>query len=242
MAAGVGRDSLATGHAQATAASMMSANREPPDRQRALDLLPSAVQDAAASFRDGQWESIDAVVNRRARMLVVQRTGWGKSSVYFIATRLLRDRGDGPTLVVSPLLALMRNQIDSARRHGVKAVRIDSTNQPEWPALRQQIRSGKADVLLVSPERLANDAFVEDLLMPIADELGLLVIDEAHCISDWGHDFRPSYQRLHSVARRLPRGTPLLATTATANNRVVRDVCEQLGDLEVQRGLCCARA
>lgn len=217
----------------------MPAPREapnPPDRQRALDLLRTAVDDANVAFRPGQWEAIDAVVHRRARVLVVQRTGWGKSSVYFIATRLLRDRGHGPTLVVSPLLALMRNQIDSARRHGVKAVRIDSTNQPEWPALRRQVLSDEADVLLVSPERLANDAFREDMLSPIRDRLGLLVIDEAHCISDWGHDFRPSYQRLRDVVRGLPGRTPLLATTATANDRVVKDVCEQLGDVEVQRG------
>ena len=169
-------------------------------------------------------------------MLVVQRTGWGKSSVYFIATRLLRDRGRGPTLVVSPLLALMRNQIDSARRHGVDAVRIDSTNRAEWPALQERLLGGGADVLLVSPERLANEAFIDGLLMPIADELGLLVIDEAHCISDWGHDFRPNYQRLRNIVRRIPRGTPLLATTATANDRVVQDVRQQLGQVEVQRG------
>ena len=206
------------------------------DRQTALTLLRAAVQDAAATFREGQWEAINAVVNRRARMLVVQRTGWGKSSVYFIATRLLRDQGRGPTLVVSPLLALMRNQIESARRHGVEAIRIDSTNQPEWPALRDRILGGEADVLLVSPERLANEEFVEGVLTPIADELGMLVIDEAHCISDWGHDFRPNYQRLRNIVRRIPRGTPVLATTATANDRVVRDVCEQLGDVEVQRG------
>lgn len=205
-------------------------------RKTALSLLRTAVQDATATFRDGQWEAIDAAVNRRTRLLVVQRTGWGKSSVYFIATRLLRDQGCGPTLVVSPLLALMRNQIASARRHGVEAVRIDSTNRAEWPSLTSRILGGDADVLLVSPERLANEAFVEGLLMPIADKLGLLVIDEAHCISDWGHDFRPSYQRLRNIVQRIPRSTPVLATTATANDRVVDDVCEQLGDVDVQRG------
>ena len=138
-------------------------------------------------------------MNHRARILVVQRTGWGKSSVYFIATRLLRDRGRGSTLIVSPLLALMRNQIDSAKRHGVRAVRIDSTNKAEWPELRTTILSGEADALLVAPERLANEEFVESLLMPVADRLGMLVIDEAHCISDWGHDFRPNYQRLRKL-------------------------------------------
>ena len=206
------------------------------DRQKALHLLRAACQDASATFREGQWEAVEAVVHRRAQMLVVQRTGWGKSSVYFLATRLLRDRGRGPTLIISPLLALMRNQIESAQRHGVRAVRIDSTNQDEWPSLRERVHSGEADALLVSPERLANDAFAQDLFLPIAETLGLLVIDEAHCISDWGHDFRPSYQRLRNVVRRLPRATPLLATTATANNRVVADVREQLGNVEVLRG------
>ena len=205
--------------------SMTRSSQSAEERQTALNLLHTAVQDATATFREGQWEAIDAVVNRRARMLVVQRTGWGKSSVYFIATRLLRDRGRGPTLVVSPLLALMRNQIDSARRHGVEAIRIDSTNTEEWPALQERILGGEADVLLVAPERLANEAFVEDVLTPIADRLGMLVIDEAHCISDWGHDFRPNYQRLRNIVQRIPRGTPLLATTATANDRVVNDVC-----------------
>ena len=206
------------------------------DQQVGLNLLRAAVQETTATFWDGQWEAIDAVVNRRARMLVVQRTGWGKSSVYFIATRLLRNRGLGPTLIVSPLLALMRNQIASALRHGVQAVRVDSTNQAEWPDLKEVILAGKADALLVSPERLANEAFIEDLLLPIADTLGMLVIDEAHCISDWGHDFRPNYQRLRNIVQRIPAGTPVLATTATANDRVVRDVCEQLGNVELQRG------
>ena len=207
-----------------------------PDHQMGLKLLRAAVHKTTATFWEGQWEAIDAVANRRARMLIVQRTGWGKSSVYFIATRLLRNRGLGPTLIVSPLLALMRNQIDSALRHGVQAVRIDSTNQAEWPSLNEIILAGKADALLVSPERLANEAFIEGLLLPIADTLGMLVIDEAHCISDWGHDFRPNYQRLRNIVQRIPPGTPLLATTATANDRVVRDVCEQLGNVEMQRG------
>ena len=209
---------------------------EPTGREDALRLLRNAVGDASASFRDGQWQAIDAAVNARRRLLVVERTGWGKSSVYFIATRLLRDRGRGPTLIVSPLLALMRDQIDSARRHGVEAVRIDSTNRAEWSEIEARVHGGETDALLVSPERLANDHFVDGVLMPIADSLGLLVIDEAHCISDWGHDFRPDYQRLRDIVRRIPQGTPVLATTATANDRVVQDVCEQLGNVHVQRG------
>ena len=212
------------------------ASKDPSSRLAALSLLHTAVDDLGATFREGQWEAIDAVVNARGRLLVVERTGWGKSSVYFIATRLLRDQGHGPTLIVSPLLALMRNQIESAKRHGVQAVRIDSTNRQNWPVITDAIHRDEYDALFVSPERLANDQFVDSTLMPIADNLGLLVIDEAHCISDWGHDFRPDYQRLRNIVRRVPRGTPVLATTATANDRVVQDVRKQLGDMRLQRG------
>ena len=133
-----------------------------------------------AEFRPGQWEAINALVNRRERLLVVQRTGWGKSSVYFIATRILRDRGRGPTLIVSPLLALMRNQIEAAGRLGIRALSINSTNRQQWPGLRRAVLDGEADALLISPERLANDDFVEDVLLPIAGSIGLLVVDEAH--------------------------------------------------------------
>jgi ATP-dependent DNA helicase RecQ len=206
------------------------------DHSIALSLLRRALDDHAASFRDGQWEAIDALVNRRERLLVVQRTGWGKSSVYFVATRILRDRGRGPTLIVSPLLALMRNQIEAANRLGIRALTINSTNRNEWPALQEAVRADKADALLISPERLANDDFVENLLLPIAETIGLLVVDEAHCISDWGHDFRPDYRRLVNVLQRMPDNVPILGTTATANDRVVADVQAQLGNIGVQRG------
>lgn len=206
------------------------------DRPLALNLLRDALDDATASFRDGQWEAIDSLVNRQERLLVVQRTGWGKSSIYFIATRILRDRGRGPTLIVSPLLALMRNQIEAARRIGIEALSINSTNRDEWPQLQQAVLSDEADVLLISPERLANDEFVENVLLPTSETIGLLVVDEAHCISDWGHDFRPDYRRLINVLRRVPPNVPILGTTATANNRVVADVQTQLGDVRTQRG------
>ena len=206
------------------------------DRSTALSLLRRALDDETASFRDGQWEAIDALVNRQERLLVVQRTGWGKSSVYFIATRILRDRGRGPTLIVSPLLALMRNQIEAAKRLGIRALTINSTNRDEWPELQRALRANEADALLISPERLANDEFVENVLLPIAETIGLLVVDEAHCISDWGHDFRPDYRRLVNVLQRMPDNVPILGTTATANNRVVADVQVQLGDIGIQRG------
>ena len=206
------------------------------DRPTALSLLRTALDDPIASFRDGQWEAINSLVNHQERLLVVQRTGWGKSSVYFIATRILRDGGRGPTLIVSPLLALMRNQVDAARRIGIHALTINSTNRDEWPALQRAVLSDEADVLLISPERLANDEFVENVLLPIAGTIGLLVVDEAHCISDWGHDFRPDYRRLVNVLQRMPDNVPILGTTATANNRVVADVRTQLGEIGTQRG------
>jgi len=208
----------------------------PTDRNYALELLRCALSDPEAGFRDGQWEAIDALVNRRRKLLVVQRTGWGKSSVYFIATRILRDRGLGPTLIVSPLLALMRNQIETADRLNIRALSINSTNRDDWPALTQAILANEADAVLISPERLANDEFVRTVLLPVANRIGLLVVDEAHCISDWGHDFRPDYRRLVTVLQYMPPNVAILGTTATANNRVLDDVITQLGDIEVQRG------
>jgi ATP-dependent DNA helicase RecQ len=206
------------------------------DQSTALDLLKRALANDSAAFRSGQWEAIDALVNRRERLLVVERTGWGKSSVYFIATRILRDRGRGPTLIVSPLLALMRNQIVAADHLGIRAITINSTNQKMWPQLQSAVRNNETDALLISPERLANDEFVSNVLMPIADDIGLLVVDEAHCISDWGHDFRPDYRRLVNVLQRIPDNVPILGTTATANNRVIADVQAQLGEIGIQRG------
>lgn len=205
-------------------------------RSAALALLRTALADPAASFRPGQWEAIDALANRRERLLVVERTGWGKSAVYFVATRILRDRGRGPALIVSPLLALMRNQIEAAERLGIRALTINSTNRDEWSALQCIVREGEADALLISPERLANEDFADDVLMPIAGDIGLMVVDEAHCISDWGHDFRPDYRRLVNILRSMPGNVPVVGTTATANDRVIADIRAQLGDIKVQRG------
>ena len=167
--------------------------------------------------------------------MVVQRTGWGKSSVYFIATRILRDRGAGPSLIVSPLLALMRNQIDAAERLGLRGATISTANREEWAGVTREIVEGTADLLLVAPERLANQSFLDDVLTPIANGVGLVVVDEAHCISDWGHDFRPDYQRIVNVLRPMPPNMPVLGTTAPANDRVVDDIQGQLGNIEVQR-------
>ncbi|BCL23453.1 RecQ family ATP-dependent DNA helicase [Streptomyces tuirus] len=182
-----------------------------------------------ARLREDQWRAIEALVADRRRALVVQRTGWGKSAVYFVATSLLRARGSGPTVIVSPLLALMRNQVEAAARAGIHARTINSSNTEEWDAVQDEITAGKVDVLLVSPERLNNPDFRDQVLPRLAAATGLLVVDEAHCISDWGHDFRPDYRRLRTMLADLPPGVPVLATTATANARVTADVAEQLG-------------
>ncbi|MEX0826158.1 MAG: RecQ family ATP-dependent DNA helicase [Acidimicrobiia bacterium] len=204
---------------------------------RALELLRSATGSNVAEFRGGQWESIEAVVVGRRRVLVVQRTGWGKSAVYFVATRLLREAGMGPTVVVSPLLALMRNQIEMAARLGLSAKTVNSTNRDDWDAIFVEIAEGRVDVLFISPERLNNPEFRSEVLPDLLKSLGLLVVDEVHCISDWGHDFRPDYRRLANVVALLPPGVAVLGTTATANDRVVSDVREQLGEnLMVVRG------
>ena len=207
------------------------------DASRALDLLRIGSGRDDAAFRDGQEEAIRHVVEGRGRLLVVQKTGWGKSFVYFIATKLLRESGAGPAILVSPLLSLMRNQIAAAERMGVRATTINSTNTDEWQKVAKQVTQNEVDILLISPERLASEGFLETVLNPIAATISLLVIDEAHCISDWGHDFRPHYRLIERTARTLPPNARLLATTATANDRVMNDLRSILGrDLHVSRG------
>ena len=187
-----------------------------------------ALAGADARFRDDQWTAIEALVSGRRRALVVQRTGWGKSAVYFVATALLRAAGCGPSVIISPLLALMRNQIAAAEHAGIRARTVNSDNTEEWDRIYGEIGADGVDVLLVSPERLNNPDFRDLVLPKLAAAAGMVVVDEAHCISDWGHDFRPDYRRLRTLLADLPPGVPVLATTATANARVVADVAEQL--------------
>lgn len=197
-------------------------------KTEAQQLLSSLVGRPEAQFHPGQFEAIEALVDGGKRALVVQRTGWGKSAVYFVASLLLRARGAGPTLIVSPLLALMRDQIAAAGRAGVRAVAINSANATAWDEVREALAADQVDVLLISPERLNNPSFRDRELPELIRRTGLLVIDEAHCISDWGHDFRPDYRRISELISRLPETVPVLATTATANSRVVEDIAEQL--------------
>lgn len=189
----------------------------------------AALAGPGAQLRDDQLTAVNAIVSGRRRVMVVQATGWGKSAVYWISTRLLRDRGAGPTLVVSPLLALMRNQVDAAARAGIAAATINSSNIDEWRSVEQRLAADELDVLLISPERLNNPRFRAEVLPSITRRIGLLVIDEAHCVSDWGHDFRPDYRRIADVLGGIGDDVPVLATTATANDRVVADVAEQIG-------------
>ncbi len=207
------------------------------ERDRALELLRLGTNQATARFREDQEEAIRFVVEGRGRLLVVQKTGWGKSFVYFIATRLLREAGSGPALLVSPLLALMRNQIDAAERMGVRAATINSNNQSEWDRVLNALHADAVDILIISPERFSNEEFRTGPLAEIAGRISLFVVDEAHCISDWGHDFRPDYRRIERIMRTLPPNLRLLATTATANTRVMEDLRDVLGsDLKIMRG------
>ncbi len=190
-------------------------------------------------FRPGQLEAIEALGYDRKRLLLVQRTGWGKSLVYFATTKLLRENGSGPTLIVSPLLALMRNQLEMATRMGLRSERLDSDNQKvagEWERVYGALERDEVDVLLVSPERLTNASFRERVQDQLFARLGMLVVDEAHCISDWGHDFRPHYRLITQFVKFLAPNVPMLATTATADERVVEDVRAALGGIEVARG------
>ncbi|MDD3157334.1 MAG: RecQ family ATP-dependent DNA helicase [Anaeromusa sp.] len=201
-------------------------------KQHATELL-KCMFGPDSIFRNGQLEAIMGAVNGK-RVLVVQKTGWGKSIVYFIATKMRREEGRGITLLISPLLALMRNQIESANKLGLYARTINSSNADEWDEIKQELFEDQCDLLLLSPERLADEDFKSKILSKL--KIGMFVVDEAHCISDWGHDFRPDYQRIVSIVANLPPNVPVLATTATANNRVIQDVQEQLGGLQVQRG------
>ena len=213
--------------------------------QRAQEVLRALVGGQEARLREDQWRAIEALVVHRRRTLVVQRTGWGKSAVYFVATLLLREgwggwepgtpapapggrEATGATMIISPLLALMRDQVAAAQRAGIHAVTMNSANTAQWDEIEAQVHAGRVDVLLVSPERLNNPVFREAVLPRLAADAGLVVIDEAHCVSDWDHDFRPDYRRIRHLLSRLGPGTPVLATTATANARVTADVAEQL--------------
>ena len=210
--------------------------------ENAQALLRKLTANPNASFHPGQFEAIEALVTDRRRTLVVQRTGWGKSAVYFISALLMRAQGSGVALIISPLLSLMRDQVQAAERAGVRAAMVNSANVTEWEAIRARLDANDLDVLLIGPERLNNPAFREEWMPYLQPRLGLLVVDEAHCISDWGHDFRPDYRRIGALIRELDTNVPVLATTATANERVSRDIAEQLAagaspeDVVVLRG------
>jgi len=204
--------------------------------KQALTILRESLGDKSINFRNGQWESINAIVNSNDKVHVIQRTGWGKSSVYFIATQIVRSNNGGLTIIISPLLALMRNQIEAANKFGLKAETINSSNFDDWNLVKSKVLKNEVDVLYISPERLSNTRFVDEILLPISRNIGLFVVDESHCISDWGHDFRVDYRRIVGIIQQLPSNIPIIATTATANNRVIEDVERQLGELNIQRG------
>ncbi|TDL96622.1 RecQ family ATP-dependent DNA helicase [Macrococcus carouselicus] len=200
-------------------------------QKRAIQILKETYGESS-EFREGQLEAITAVVNRQ-KTLVIQKTGWGKSIVYFIATKILRARGAGPTIIISPLLALMHNQIEAAGRLGLNVVTINSNNRDDWESIYDAFN--EVDAIIVSPEKLSNTAFIDKL--GTVTDIEMIVVDEAHSISDWGHDFRPDYQRIVYLLKSFPDHIAILGTTATANDRVIQDIKDQLGDeLQVFRG------
>ena len=204
---------------------------------RALELLRRGTGIHDATFRPDQEEAIQHVVEGRGRLIVVQATGWGKSFVYFIAIRLLRESGSGPALLISPLLSLMRNQIKAANAMGVCAERLSSDNKDQWSEVEKKLDRDQVDILLITPEGFNNRYFRSEILPRIDERTSMLVIDECHCISDWGHDFRPKYRQIDQIARALPPNIRLLGTTATANDRVAEDLHQVLGPgLTIKRG------
>lgn len=196
-------------------------------KQYAEKLLKTMIGQSA-KFHAGQWEAIESALKGN-RTLVVQKTGWGKSIFYFIASKLLNEKRGGVTILVSPLLSLMRNQIESAKKIGIRAVTINSENAEEWDNIELMLKNGDCDIILISPERLANKEFMDKIIPSIKGGPNMIVVDEAHCISDWGHDFRPNYSRIVNVIKTLPPNVPVIATTATANNRVIEDIKNQIG-------------
>lgn len=203
--------------------------------QKALQLLKKMVGEEG-NFHDDQWEAIESALSGR-KTLVVEKTGWGKSVVYFIASKLLHERDGGTTILISPLLSLIRNQIEAAEKMGLVVVTINSSNRESWTETEELLASGKCDLLLISPERLSNKDFVQRVIPTIKNGINMVVVDEAHCISDWGHDFRPAYRRIVDILNRMAGLIPVLATTATANDRVIKDIEEQIqGNLEIIRG------
>ncbi|RLV60503.1 RecQ family ATP-dependent DNA helicase [Parashewanella curva] len=207
-------------------------------KEIALKFLREMTGSEVAEFHADQYEAIEELANKQSQLLVVQRTGWGKSAVYFISTKIRRMQGYGPTIIVSPLLSLIRNQIESAAKLGLKVVSYNSSmDKNERAASQRLIISHQVDAIIIAPEQLGQSYFSENILNVISGDIGLFVVDEAHCISDWGHDFRPDYGRIVRVLQNMPQNMPVLATTATANNRVVNDIKHQLGDrLSIIRG------
>lgn len=205
-------------------------------KETALNELKRALKNEDAKFKPLQFEALESIVKNRDKLLLVQKTGWGKSMIYFLATKFLKQNNIGLTIIISPLIALMRNQIFSARNLNLNIETINSTNQNDWEIIKDQILRDRVDILLISPERLANENFINDVLYPIAANINLFVVDEAHCISDWGHDFRPDYKRISNILKLIPPNTPVLCTTATANNRVIEDIKTQIPGLKILRG------
>lgn len=181
-------------------------------------------------FYEEQWEAIDKIINGE-RVLLIEKTGYGKSLCFQFPATIFQ----GTTVIFSPLIALMRDQVKKLTVLGISARCINSEQTPEENSqIINDAKQGKVKILYIAPERQENNEWIEATRQI---NLSMVVVDEAHCISVWGHDFRPAFRRIINLVNLLPKGLPVLATTATATKRVEQDVAQQIGgDITTLRG------
>jgi ATP-dependent DNA helicase RecQ len=174
-------------------------------------------------FFDEQWLTIDKLL-KGEKVLLIEKTGFGKSLCFQFPATIFQ----GTTVIFSPLIALMRDQVKKLASLGISAKCINSEQTPEENTqIINEAKQGSIKILYIAPERQENNEWIEATQQM---NLSMVVVDEAHCISVWGHDFRPAFKRIIHLVKLLPKGLPVLATTATATKRVENDIAKQIGD------------